>query len=109
MSRRRQSLPLRRYSLSPLRNRRRVMATSPFLNVVLNLRRRIFSTTWAGVPGRPAVGLLGSEFGCPRSRAPSLGADLGSAASLAAGDSSAIAVAGAAMAVPALAVGSPFS
>ena len=51
MSRRRQSLPFSRYSLSPERNRRRVTTISPALKVRLNLRRRILSTTCgAAVP-----------------------------------------------------------
>ena len=54
MSRRRQSLPFSRYSLSPERNRRRVTAISPALKVRLNLRRRILSTTCCGA--RSAAG-----------------------------------------------------
>src|SRR5258708_33719244 len=46
MSRRRQSLPFNRYSLSPERNKRRVTTISPARNCCwLNLRRRIFNTT----------------------------------------------------------------
>src|ERR1035441_4386617 len=48
MSRRRQSLPFNRYSLSPVRNRRRVITISPFWGVRWNLRRRILSTTACG-------------------------------------------------------------
>ncbi len=46
MSRRRQSLPFSRYSLSPERNSRRVIWISPALKVRLNLRRRILRTTF---------------------------------------------------------------
>src|SRR5580658_3283559 len=48
MSRRRQSLPFNRYSLSPERKRRRVIWISPALKVRLNLRRRILRTTCGG-------------------------------------------------------------
>ena len=58
MSRRRQSLPFSRYSLSPERNRRRVTTISPERNCCwLNLRRRILRTTsGAAIPMDAAVG-----------------------------------------------------
>ena len=50
MSRRRQILPLRRYSLSPERKRRRVMVSSPArMGARPNLRRRILRTTLFGL------------------------------------------------------------
>src|SRR5579864_3623996 len=73
MSRRRQSLPFSRYSLSPERKRRRVTTISPeWYCCWLNLRRRILRTTEGGpVTAADVAGsadaFSGRTFGPPAS------------------------------------------